>query len=234
MKVSQSTLVAMEEESPIATEFRRLLTRLSQRYAKNDVRSILVTSATSGEGKTTTAVYLAAAIARHQGLRTVLVDADLRQPDVHSFLGISRGRGLSDVLSQSRSLEASLQPTSNRNLSVLTAGSRSISPSKAIESPQMREVLRQLKDWFDMVVVDTAPVVPVCDPLVLGPQVDGVLLVVMAGRTPREVVRRARDLLVDVNANLLGVVLNNASEILPYHYDYRYYGYHYGRSDDGD
>jgi capsular exopolysaccharide synthesis family protein len=229
MNSTRSPLTALEDEGPVATEFWRLLARLGHRYAQNDLRSILVTSASRGEGKTTTAVYLAASIAQHQGLRTVLVDADMRKPQIHRMLNMPRGRGLGDVLTNSRSLESSLQPTMIPNLTVLTAGSHAINTSKAIESPLVQTVIAELKATFDRVIIDSPPVVPVCDPLILGPLVNGVLLVVMAGRTPREVVHRAKDLLVDVNANLLGVVLNNATETLPYYYDYRYYGYHHSR-----
>ncbi len=89
----------------------------------------------------------------------------------------------------------------------------------------MTEIFEKIKFYYDIVIVDSAPVIPVSDPMLISSVLDGVILVMLAGRTPRNVSLRAKNILLDANANLLGVVVNNMSEVLPYYYDYRYYGY---------
>ena len=109
-------------------------------------------------------------------------------------------------------------------MKVITSGRVISGPSKLFEPHVIQRSLSQIAEAADLVIIDSPPLLPVSDPLLLAPQVDGVVLVVMAGATPRQVVRRSRELLADVEANVLGAVVNNAAEALPYYYDYKYYG----------
>jgi len=107
----------------------------------------------------------------------------------------------------------------------MTAGERSTQPGKLFESEHLKEVLSKLEFYYDVVIVDSAPVLAVSDTLFLCSEIEAIMMVVLAGVTPREVVQRTKDVLDDSHANLVGVVLNNATQVLPYYYDYKYYGY---------
>jgi len=220
-----SVLKQYEIESPVATEFRRLYSRLRRTGEAGSLKSVLVTSSVRGEGKSTTAAYLAITVARYRNTRTLLVDGDLRKPKLHELFELSNRPGLSEVLAGVASLKSCFRSTSLDSLKVLTAGSASLFPSESFDSDRMKGVFEEMRFYFDVIIVDGAPVVAVSDPIILGSEVDGVLFVIMAGKTPREVVKRAKDILVDSNVNVVGAVLNNVDEVLPYYYDYRYYGY---------
>ncbi len=212
-------------ESPMATEFRRLFVRMKRLAGDAPLQTLLITSASRGEGKTTAATQLAMTAALYGRRSVALVDLDLRRPRVHEVTGVSQRPGATDVLSGQVALHAALKSTPIPNFAVLPSGRIQHGPSAMLASPRMRELIEDLKSRYDFVVVDAPPVIPVTDPMVLAPLVDATLLVVMAGETPRQVVARARSLLVDTGTRLLGVIVNNVDEVLPYHYDYNYYGY---------
>jgi capsular exopolysaccharide synthesis family protein len=121
-------------------------------------------------------------------------------------------------------LEA-VKDTPIENLKVIPAGRRVKSPAHLFESDIMTEIFEKIKFYYDIVIVDSAPIIPVSDPMLISSVVDGVILVLMAGMTPRNVSLRAKNILLDADATILGVVVNNHSEVLPYYYDYKYYGY---------
>lgn len=221
----RSVLERYEIESPEATEFRRLYSRLRRTGEAEPVKSVLITSAVRGEGKSTTAAYLAITAARYRKTKTLLVDGDLRKPKIHELFQLRNRPGLSEVLAGATSLKSCFKATPLEGLKVLTAGGAHLSPSESFDSDRMKDVFEEMRFYFDVIIVDTAPVIAVSDPIILGSEVGGVLLVVMAGKTPREVVKRAKDILADSNVKILGIVLNNVDEVLPYYYDYRYYGY---------
>ena len=118
-----------------------------------------------------------------------------------------------------------VKETPIENLEVIPAGRRIKSPAHLFEGDIMSEIFEKIKFYYDIVIVDSAPIIPVSDPMLISSVVDGVVLVLLAGMTPRNVAIRAKNILLDANANLLGVVVNNLSEVLPYYYDYKYYGY---------
>jgi capsular exopolysaccharide synthesis family protein len=214
------------DESPAGTEFRRLYLRVLKTTGGNgDSGCVMVTSARRGEGKSTTTSYLALTIARHGPANVLLVDCDLRKPRVHEIYGIPQARGMTDLLRGILPLKAVVKDTPQPNLKVITSGRVISGPSKLFQPDVIRRTFAEITAEYPLVIVDSPPVLPVSDPLLLAPEMDGVLLVVLAGKTPRQVVRRARDLLSSVEANILGVVVNNATQALPYYYDYKYYGY---------
>jgi capsular exopolysaccharide synthesis family protein len=154
-----------------------------------------------------------------------MVDCDLRKPRIHELYGLPQAKGMTDFMRGILPLNAVVKETPQPNLKAITSGRVISGPSKLFETDVIRRTFAKLIEEFDLVVIDSPPLLPVSDPLLLAPEMDGVLLVVMAGKTPRQVVRRARSLLSTVEANVLGAVVNNAAEALPYHYDYKYYGY---------
>lgn len=208
-----------------AEPYRILRTNLQFSGVEAPLRTILVTSATPGEGKTTTAVNLALALAL-AGQRTILVDADLRRPTIHQVLGLSIERGLTTVLLEQQPVEQYLQETPIANLWVLTAGQIPPNPSELLGSGRMRECLERLKHLklVDYIVIDSAPTLLASDPLAVAPFVDGVILIVDSNSTRRRSIARAQESLVKVGANIVGAVLNRyAQRSDPYYYAYYEY-----------
>jgi capsular exopolysaccharide synthesis family protein len=215
-------------ESAAGTEFRRLLHNLlNSSYLPENGKSFLVTSATTGEGKSTIASSLAITASIYKTKKTLLIDCDVRRPVLHKFFGHEREGGLSDAILDEMKLEDNLKSTPIENLWLLTSGTHHPNPTHLLDSPRLPELLAAAKFYFELVIIDCAPVIPVSDALVLGREADGVVLVVKAGETPREVSKRATSLIHESGANLLGVTLNNVKDALPYYYNYRYYGYRY-------
>lgn len=215
-----------DQESPMATEMRRLYSNIRHHHGRPDMRSFLVTSAHRGEGKSTIASHLALTVARFKGKRSLIVDADLRRPRLHDVFAVPREPGLLECLEGKMDPLEAVKDTMIENLKVIPAGSRTSSPAHLFEGDILSEIFKKIRFYYDIVIVDSAPVIPVSDPMLISSEVDGVILVLLAGKTPRSVAKRAGDILRDANANIIGVVVNNLSEVLPYYYDYKYYGYH--------
>ncbi|MFQ5599606.1 MAG: CpsD/CapB family tyrosine-protein kinase [Candidatus Krumholzibacteriia bacterium] len=213
------------EESALAIEMRRLYSRMRQKTRGTSTKCFMVTSASMSEGKSTVSTYLAMTVARHKKTKTILVDADLRKSSIHKHFGVTREPGLAECLAGRRDIMDCVRDTPLDALKVMSAGRHEAAPSYLFDTHRLGEVFSELKFYFDTVVVDSPPVIPVSDPVILCQEMDGVLLVVMAGVTPRELVLRARDVLHDVDANIMGVVVNNHAEVLPYYYGHKYYGY---------
>ncbi|MFQ5663405.1 MAG: GumC family protein [Terriglobia bacterium] len=219
-------------QSGMAEAFRSLRTSVLLSFPERPPRLLLVTSCQPLDGKTTTAVNLAVALAQ-RGDKVLLVDADLRKPSVHKFLSTDGKHGLSLYLSGSHEGETLILPTTIPNLFFLPAGPVPPNPAELLSTARMKELLAELARQFEHVVVDSPPVLSVTDATVLSVLVDGVILVVRSGKTTREVLRHTRHLLFTVNARVLGVVLNGlALDSVDYHYYFhKHYGYGY-RQDD--
>ena len=215
----------MVRETPISFEFRRLTRKLTKKNGGDIPKSILVTSSNRGEGKTTTAACLAITLAKHYGRRVVLVDCDLRKPRVHTLMEVTRRPGLADALERGNLLGSDMRATALDNLFIVPTGTRRNEPTWLLESFADSRVMAELLGSFDHVILDTAPNVAVPDALLLSGDVDGVVMVLKAGATPREVIMRGVQLQLEEKENVLGIIVNNLERVLPYYYDYRYYGY---------
>ncbi|MDX6215812.1 MAG: tyrosine-protein kinase [Frankiales bacterium] len=191
-----------------AETYRTLRTGVTFADPDNPPRVIMVTSATEGEGKTTTAVNLAIALAQ-SGERTVIVDADLRRASVATMLGLEGAVGVTSVITKTARLEDALQVWQD-GLIVLPAGTLPPNPSEIVGSQAMGRLIQDLHDYADVIVIDSPPVIPVTDAVVLSTQVEGVILVVRAGRTQRAQASEARRRLDGVQATVIGSVLNGA------------------------
>jgi len=213
------------QESPIATEMRRLYSNIRNRLEKKSMRSFLITSANRGEGKSTVASHLALTVARFKDKKSLIVDADLRRPKIDKIFGLPEKSGLFECLQGDLDPLDVVRDTRIENLKVITSGRGKGSPAHLFERDLMTEIFDKIKFYYDIVIVDSAPVIPVSDPMLISGAVDGVILVTLAGKTPKNVALRAKKILQDADANIIGVVINNLSEVLPYYYDYSYYGY---------
>ena len=218
-------------ESPVATEFRRLLHTFQRQGKKSELKSILFTSAITSEGKSTVA-SLMAITAAHKGHKTLLIDCDLRRPSLHRLFAFERQRGMSEALFHGEDIKSAIKKTSLDNLDIITAGKAVAHPTELFDSRAIGALVHELKFYYDFVFVDTPPVIPVSDPMLLAQEMDGAVLIVKAGSTAREVTKRAADILSNGQINLLGVVLNNVKGSLPYYYDYSHYNYDYSQRND--
>ena len=216
------------EESPLATEIKRIVSRLNIAKEERNVKAIMVTSSMLGEGKSTTAAYLAIAYSKYRETKTLLIDLDLRRPTVHGLFEVRKRRGVSDILGLEIPVKTCIKQSKYDNLYIITSGHLSkYTPSELFNSARLRDLFSDLKSYFDMIIIDAPPLIPVSDPLLLGSEIDGVLFVVKAGKTQKPVIRRALRLLKDARITTLGVVLNNMQHALPYYYEYQFYGYEY-------
>ena len=213
-------------ESPLATEFRRLFHQIHDSHRKADLKSVLVTSAVTGEGKSTISACLSITAAR-KGCKTLLIDCDLRRPTLHRLFGLDRNGGIVEVLSEGLPVKSVIKKSELENLDVITAGKAIANPSELFDSRAIGAMVGELKFYYDYAFVDAPPVIPVSDPMLLANETDGVILVVKAGATPREVVERAAEIMRTNSTHVLGVVLNNAKGSLPYYYNYSHYHYDY-------
>jgi polysaccharide biosynthesis transport protein len=207
--------------SPIAERYRRLRLKLDQPGPGGSVRQVIVvTSAVPEEGKTTTAINLALALAEDRDRRTLLVDADLRRPSVTRYVTPQPTLGLSEVLTGEAPLDHVIIEVKSARLSILPAGAPSINPLELLQSDYLAGVFAELRRRFDRIIVDTPPTVPFTDAAVLNGVADGAILIVRAGRTTRPLIERARASLS--HGTLLGAVLNDVkfTPVDRYYYQY--------------
>lgn len=201
-------------DQPRSSEFEAYRTiRANIQYSKIDheIKTILITSTTPGEGKTVTATNLACAMA-HADMKTLYIDADLRKPTGHNVFGLSNRYGLTSLLAGRNQLAEVLQTTAYPGLSAITSGPIPPNPAELLGSNRMKGILQQLREVFDIVIIDSPPVLAVADPIVLGAQTDGCVLVLDTAMTKRDAALTAKMKLDKVNARMLGVVINNKKE----------------------
>jgi len=212
-------------QSQMAESYRALRTSLLLSSLGAPPKVIMITSARPQEGKTTTAINSAIVLAQ-KGVRVLLVDADLRRPSVHKTLGMGPRSGLSNVLTGNATLEQAITVSPILpNLFILAAGSPPPNPAELLASSNMKDVLKELREQYDHVVIDTPPTLSVTDAVVLSPRVDAIILVIRSGQTTKQALRRARDILMQVNARVTGVLLNAVDLTSPdYYYYYEYQG----------
>ena len=224
--VKDVMVVSIDGHSPAGELYHSICTALLFSQAGHPPKSMVITSAVEGEGKTVTALNVATAFAQI-GSRVLLVDGDLRKPRCHEVLGIANHSGLSDVLTgQKQIAEVIHQPTAG--LFFLSAGSDCPNPAALIGSGTMRDLLARLCEQYDRVVVDAPPVMPVSDAATLSTMADGVLMIVGAP-TSKRVVRQACTKLRYVGAKIFGVVLNRVDTASPDYYFYNPYTSYYSR-----
>jgi capsular exopolysaccharide synthesis family protein len=231
------TVTQIRPQSQMAESYRALRTSLLLSNLGAPPKVIMVTSARPQEGKTTTSINTAIVLAQ-KGVRVLLVDADLRRPSVHKTLGMGPRSGLSNVLTGSATVQQTITTSPILpNLLIMPAGTPPPNPAELLASSNMRDLITELRQQFDHIVIDTPPTLSVTDAVVLSPRADATILVIRAGQTTKQALRRARDILTQVNAHVAGVLLNAVDLTSPdYYYYYEYqgkYGQYYQEDPDG-
>jgi len=224
----------LKVESPLGLEFRRVFLKIKGRGPLP--RTLLVTSSTRGEGKTTTSACLGITVARELRERILLVDFDLRSPALHRALGLpSSSWGLSQILHQGKFDERFVRSTVQPNLDFLSAGRSERPAADLVDSERVEWFLHEARARYPMVIVDAPPTLAVPDPLILGRSVEGVIYVVKAGATIRKAAEYGVKVQREAKENLLGVLMNDAGEIMPHYYGYHdAYGYGSGEVAGGE
>ncbi|MBW4691605.1 MAG: polysaccharide biosynthesis tyrosine autokinase [Lyngbya sp. HA4199-MV5] len=208
--------------TPFVEAFRSLYKNICLQRPDTSVRSLTISSPEPGDGKTTIAVNLALAAAA-MGQRVLLVDADLRHPQVHHQMGLPNQLGLSDIMTTNTNVRAALQQSPIRdNLMVLTAGQTAVDPTETLTSGKMRLLMERFRMVFDLVIYDTPPLVGLADSSLVASQTDGLTLVVRLGKTKRPTLNQALEELKISSTMVLGMVANGGQEALvPYAYHYQ-------------
>lgn len=227
-KIESRLITHLDPKSPVSESYRTLRTNLQFSKVDQKLKSILVTSSGPKEGKSTTAANLAIAMAQ-AGNKVILIDADLRRPVVHSIFGMDKEEGLTNYFMGTLSYKKLARKTIIENLSIITSGVLPPNPSELLASKKMQELLHQLQEDYDVIVLDSPPIIAVTDAAIISTKVDGTILVVSSGQTNRDAIQRASALLENVNSRILGILLNGVDlqgMYGSYYYNY-YYHYYY-------
>lgn len=213
---------------PFTEAYKSLRTNLSFVSVNEQYKTIAVTSAIPGEGKSNVAINLTISLAE-SGYRVLLIDADLRKPQIHKYLKIAQGSsvGLTSILSGKTALNESIFYLADHRIKVICAGIIPPNPAELLGSRRMMEMLNLLKERFDYIIIDTPPISVVTDAAVLSRQIDGVIMVVRQKHCSIEAAQLAKKNLESVDANIIGAVLNGYSVKAANREDGYYYSYNY-------
>ncbi len=219
-------IVHTNPKSPISEAYRTLRTNIQFSSLDNPIKTIVVTSAGPGEGKTTSVINLGITMVQ-SGSKVLLIDGDLRKPQIHKIFEASNQVGLTNVLVNELDYKEGVSSTYVDGLEILSAGVIPPNPSELLASNRMKQLLSRVSEDYDFVLVDTPPAAVVTDASVLSAVADGTILVCASGQVPIDGTKRAKELLENVNANIIGVILNkipiNQRNYSQYYY-YHYYG----------
>ncbi|MBS4178117.1 CpsD/CapB family tyrosine-protein kinase [Bacillus sp. FJAT-49731] len=220
MVSTKRKLIAMlNPKSPISEQYRTIRTNIQFSAVDREIRSLMVTSSSPGEGKSTTTANLAIVFAQ-QGKKVLLVDADMRKPTVHYTFSMNNAYGLTNVLTRQMGINEAAKVSKLDGLDVLTSGPIPPNPAELLSSKAMKQFFEEAALQYDLVIFDTPPVLAVTDAQVLANQCDGTILVVSSGKADVDNVKKTKELLQAANAKMLGVVLNNKKMA---NNDYYYY-----------
>jgi len=223
LKNKRQLITVLDPRSPVSESYRTLRTNLDFSSIDEKLQVLIVTSAGPGEGKSTTITNLAVTFAQSER-KVVLIDCDMRKPTAHHTFTLSNRVGLSSVLSSQLKLQDVIQPSPIPNLDIITSGNIPPNPTEMIASNRMTAMLEELKQMYDMILIDTPPLLAVTDAQIAATKSDGVVLVIDQGKVKKDVALKATKSLELVKARLLGVVLNNVKRSAKDQTYYYYYG----------
>jgi capsular exopolysaccharide synthesis family protein len=222
---SRDLYVHEHPTSAVAECCRSLRTNVLFSGAERRLKTIAVSSANPREGKTTSVIYLGITMAQ-SNQRVLLIDTDMRRPRLHESMGIPRKEGVTNLILGDNRYEEMIKPTEIPNLFVLPCGPTPPNPAELLMTNRFETVLKELESRFDLIILDSPPLQPVTDAVVLSKLVDGVIMVVRAGKTRREEIKRATRQLRTVGGTIIGVIVNEFDARSRDAYYYNYYGYH--------
>lgn len=218
-------IVDRDPKSPVSEAYRVLRTNIQFSDLDNPVKTIVVTSAGPGEGKTTSVINLGVAMAR-SGFKVLLIDGNLRKPQIHKVFETFNRLGLTDVLVKELDYRQGVSSIFIDGLEILPAGTIPPNPSELLISNRMRQFLNEISEDYDFVIIDTPPAAIVTDASILSAMADGTILVCASGGISIDSAKRARKLLKNVNANIIGVILNKFPIGQKNYAQYYHYAYH--------
>lgn len=213
-----------DPKSAISEQYRAIRTSIQYSNLDKKLKTILVTSSTKNEGKTTTTTNLAVNFAAIDKKKVLIIDCDLRNPSIHKEFGITNAEGLTDVLIEQKNISNYIKTTEIDNLHVLTSGLIPPNPSEILASKVMEDLLNTLKEMYDYIFIDTPPIGLVTDAGILANKVDGSILVVKSNGVEVKQLEETKRKLDAVNANVIGIVLNAYKVEKDDYYYYSYYG----------
>lgn len=217
-------------KSPIAEAYRTLRTNIQFSNVDGQLKTLCVTSSGPSEGKTTTTTNLVETFAQ-AGNRVLIIDGDMRCPRVHKVFKLSNTKGLTNVLAGQYTLGEVTQ-VAGTDVTVMTSGPIPPNPSELLGSQKMKDLIQQLKQQYDVIIIDAPPVGVVTDAAILSTIVDGTILVVASGKTEIDGAKRAKQLLENVGARLVGVVMTMIPVSKKGYYGYQYYSYYDGEQSE--
>lgn len=220
--VARKLITRANPKSVISEQFRTLRTNVNFSMPDESLQSLLITSASPSEGKSTVAANTAVVFAQ-EGKKVLLIDADMRKPTVHYTFHMTNTLGLSNLLTRQASLADVTKMSDIDNLDVITCGPIPPNPAELLGSKTMDTILQEVKQTYDIVIFDAPPVLSVTDAQILANKADGTILVLYAGQTEKESIVRTKEALVASQGKLIGAVLNNYIMDKD-HYYYQYYG----------
>ncbi len=221
-KVDARLIPYFDPKSIVSEQYKSLTTNIMSLNKGKPPRVIAITSSITSEGKSITALNLAITMSQAMSKpRILLIDADMRKGKMVNYLGVGPHKGLSEYLNGQASLEDIVFNIDIDHLSFINCGAIPSHPAELLASSRMKELLNLLRSQFEFILIDTPPVIPVTDAVIIGSQVDGVVMVVKAGDTQRGMVQRAGELLNQAHAHVLGHVLTGIEYFVP-NYIYRY------------
>lgn len=218
-----SLIVSVNPESPISEVYRLLRTNIQYASTDQELKTIMVTSSQAGEGKTTTISNLAITYAQ-EGKNVLLIDMDMRKPSLHRIFSQQNRQGLSTVLTGQASIQDVIKETMVSQLSLLPSGPILGNPSDLIDSTAMRELLEEMIQKYDIILMDTPPVLAVTDSVIASTLCDGLIMVVAAGKVKKDHLKKAKEQLDHVNARILGLVINRMNRDDQPDFYMNYYG----------
>lgn len=220
--LARKLVVRDDPKSVISEQFRTIRTNIKFSMPDEELKTVVITSASIKEGKSTTSTNIASVFAQ-EGKKVLIVDCDMRKPTVHYTFSLKNVIGLSNLLTRQCTLEEAIQETDIEGLSVITSGPIPPNPAELLASKQMMLVLEKLENEFDMIILDAPPVLPVTDAQILSNKCDATILVISAGETQKNAILKAKELLEHSKANIIGVIMNNV-KLKKNQYYYHYYG----------
>ncbi|MGF3195687.1 CpsD/CapB family tyrosine-protein kinase [Facklamia sp. P13055] len=228
-----SLITYTSPQSINAEQFRAIRTNIEFAQVDRKLKSLLISSCIPAEGKSTVSANLAVVMAQTEK-KVLIVDADMRKPTLHRTFRIDNKEGLSTLIANPEvKFNQVVQHNPETGLYLLPCGPIPPNPSELLGSARMTSIMHELNQYFDLIIYDTPPITAVADPQILATRVDGILMVLRYGYVRREEVRQAKEILDNVNANILGYVMNGVPREEGSGY-YSYYGYGYGHDSEKD